>query len=154
MQQTKLDRWLREKYAYITHVYCNTKPASIPDNVESKELNAESGVPFRYQLSSIHSSAISGLVKQLESENITYTSRVADRQRWYSRWINNPKKSFSYRVFWVALLFAGLLFAVSPVPRLAWQYLSEDAVETPVDKKKEPSMQEKLAERRDKLGVF
>ncbi len=129
MQQTKLDRWLRSKYAYTTHVYANTKPATLSSDVTVEEYAPELGKPYRYRITSADDAVIEELTAQLSRENITYTSRVEDRDEWYSKWINNPQKSFTYRLVWLVafLLFVGI--AVSPLPRLVWSFLDSPSAE-------------------------
>ncbi len=126
MQQTKFDRWLREKYAYITHVYSNTKPEVIPGGVHLVEVNRRDGAPYRYIYSSRNKGVIERLVHRLERENITFTSRVEDLDVWYGSLINNPKKSFSYRLFWIACLVGIGVFALSPAPLRIWEVISAD----------------------------
>lgn len=126
MQQTKLDRHLREKYSFVTHVFSNTKPKEIPAGVRCDELDREKGAPYKFRYSSRKYALIQKLARCLESENITYTSRVVDRKVWYGKWINNPRKSFSYRMFWISLLVAIVAFAFSPLPGMLVAYINAE----------------------------
>ena len=153
MQQTKLDRFLREKYAYITHIFSNTKPAEIPRGVRFEELDRENGAPFRYRFSSKKYHLIEKLAKQLESENITYTSRVSDRKIWYRGLINNSKKSFSYRLLWMGLVAAMVGFAFSPIPKRIVAYIqAEEVVAKPGEEKE--SMVDRIVKIGDKLDSY
>lgn len=117
---------MREKYSFITYVFSNTKPQGVPKGVRVEELDREQGAPYKYKFSSRKYHLIRALAERLESENITYTSRVADRKVWYGKWINDPKKSFSYRLVWIAFLIALGCLAISPAPKVIWKYVNTE----------------------------
>ena len=129
MQQTKLDRWMREKFAYVTRVYSNTAPEKIPAGIKVEELDLQRGAPYRFRFSSTTPEKIDRLARQMEKKNITYTSRVEDRDVWYGKFINNPQKSFTYRIFWIGCIFAVVAFAFSPFPKMLWEYASSEDTE-------------------------
>ena len=153
MQQTKLDRHLREKYSFVTSVFSNTKPQNIPRGIRVEELDRERGAPYRYRYSSRKYVYIEQLARSLESENITYTSRVTDRNVWYGKWINNPKKSFTYRMVFIGLLVATICFAFSPLPGMLVAYIN---AEEEVEKPKEPkaSVFARIKKTGEKLNSF
>jgi len=153
MQQTKLDRHLREKYSFVTSVFSNTKPKNIPRGVRVEELERESGAPYRYRYSSRKYVHIEQLARCLESENITYTSRVVDRKVWYGKWINNPRKSFTYRMVFIGLLVATICFAFSPLPGILVAYIN---AEEEVEKPKEPkaSVFARIKKTGEKLNTY
>ncbi len=133
MQQTKLDRHLRQKYSFVTHVFSNTKPKEIPRGIRCEELDRQKGAPYRFRFSSRKYELIARLALSLESENITYTSRVVDRKVWYGKWINNPRNSFTYRMVWIGLFVVIVAVALSPLPGMLMAYI--EAEEKPDDPK-------------------
>ena len=136
MQQTIFDQWLRKKLIYINRVYCNTLPGSLPLGLQVEEAPDESGGRYLYKLSTRSETVLEELSEALQSENITYTSRVEDRKVWYNRWLNNPHKSFTYRMAWLGILFSIVIFILSGAPMRIWEKLTEEeaAVEEVNDK--------------------
>lgn len=139
MQQTAIDRWLRKKFIYITRVYCNTLPNDIPPGMLVEESPEESGGRFLYKLSTRSDKDLAEFVEAMSYQNITYTSRVEDRPVWYARYLNNPHKSVTYQMIWVAIGIVFLTVCVTGGPQKLWAYLTaeevvaEEIVEAPVN---------------------
>lgn len=138
MQQTPLDRWLRKKFIYITRIYCNTLPTSLPTGLDVEEAPEESGGRFLYKMSTRSEGVLQEVLQSMRDANITYTSRVEDRNVWYSRYLNNPHKSFTYRCVWVTMGLSGLILSLSGLPQKLLAHLLDDGqaieevVEAPV----------------------
>ena len=129
MQQTSLDRWLRKKFIYINRVYCNTLPqGSLPFGVGVEEAPEESGGRYLYKISTRSERVLGRITEQLESENITYTSRVEDRRTPLNWLFNHPHKSFTMRLIWVLIGLAGTAFSLSGMPQKIWAVLNEEEV--------------------------
>lgn len=129
MQQTAFDRWLRKKFIYITRIYCNTLPSEIPPGLRVEEAPEESGGRYLYKISSSSERLVNRVADAMRMENITYTSRVEDKQAWYSRWLNDPRKSFTYRLAWMGVGLAGLAFSVLGGPQKLWSIINEEEPE-------------------------
>lgn len=133
MQQTTLDQWLRRKLIYINRIYCNTLPGSLPMGLQVEEAPDESGGRYLYKLSTRSEAVLSELAESMRRENITYTSRVEDRQVWYNGLLNNPHKSFTWRIAWLGI-YAGLaIFILSGAPLKIWSRLSGEEVAEETD---------------------
>lgn len=136
MQQTALDRWLRNKFVYITRVYCNTLPSDLPTGLTVEEAPEESGGRFLYKLSTTSDKILSGVLEQMRNQNVTYTSRIEHRKVWYGKFLTDPHKSFTYRCVWTGLAVGGLLLSLSGLPQRLLDYLladenMEEVVEVP-----------------------
>ena len=125
MQQTKLDQWLRKKLIYINRVYCNTLPEKLPFGLQLEEAPEESGGRYLYKLSTRSETVLADLAKALRRENITYTSRIEDRQVWFHGLLNNPHKSFTYRMAWLGIYAGIAIFILSGAPLKIWRNLNE-----------------------------
>lgn len=121
MQQTSFDRWLRKKYVYYTQVYCNTLPREMPDKISVEETTRETGGRYLYRLTTTDDSALVEVSKRLESENITYTSRVAEKAGMAARLFNDPFKSFTYRIAWAIFIIIILSIILSGLPVYIWK---------------------------------
>lgn len=133
MQQTSLDLWLRRKFVYINRVYCNTLPEQLPLGLRVEEAPEESGGRFLYKITTRSEDLLKELVTSLQSHNITYTSRVDDGDGWFVKYLNDPHRSFTFRVVWVLIIVSFVAFAVSGLPQYIWQKLTEEEVEEVVE---------------------
>ena len=134
MQQTNLDRWLRKKYVYTTHVYCNTLPRALPDDVVVDETTEEAGGMYLYRLLVPNDAALNELTARLEVENITYTSRVADETAASGKFFNNPNKSFTMQLAWLIFVLIIVGIIASGIPTRLWLKYTADVDE--IGKKK------------------
>ena len=130
MQQTQIDRWLRKKYVYISHVYCNTLPQGLPYGVTVEETTADCGGRYRYRLTPKNDKILDELTAHLEVANITYTSRIADHEGMGDKMLNDPNKSFTMQVAWLIFIIAILSIIFSGLPVHLWNTLSADEEET------------------------
>lgn len=137
MQQTKLDLWLRRKFVYINRVYCNTLPDLLPLGLQVEEAPEESGGRYLYKLTTRSERILKDLVQALELQNITYTSRVDDIHAWYTRFLNNPHKSFTFTMVWAMIGFTGFVFAISGAPQKIWAALMDEEEEVAEEAKPE-----------------
>ncbi|MCB1077228.1 MAG: hypothetical protein KDM63_02130 [Verrucomicrobiae bacterium] len=149
MQQTNLDLWLRRKFVYITRVYCNTLPERIPLGMVVEEAPEESGGRYLYKLSTRSENLLRELVSSLETANITYTSRVEDRQVWFTKLLTDPHRSFTFRVVWVIIVFCIAMFLLLGGPQKIWAKLTEE--EKPKEEKKEVSDEAKVFKKTDAM---
>ncbi len=128
MQQTALDRWLRRKYVYINRIYCNVLPDDIPAGVDLEEAHEESGGRFRYMLTPESDDILSDTVEEFRLNNITFTSRVDNKDGWLAKWLNRPNKSVTYEVAWIVMLILVGAFCASPLPNTLYGKLMADEI--------------------------
>lgn len=137
MQQTTFDRYLRKKYVLYSQVYCNTLPREIPPNISVEETTKDTGGRYLYRLTTTDEVALVEVSKRLESENITYTSRVGEKSGLAARLFNDPFKSFTYRVAWIIFIIIILSIILSGLPVYIWKTYTV----RPEEKTKEAGME-------------
>ncbi len=126
MQQTSFDRWLQRRFVHQTRFYCNTLPRALPRGVHLEENDAEKGGRYLYRITALDERTIGQITGALEAENITYTSRIADRAGIAARLFSNPNRSFTMTVLWISFGLVLLVLVFSDLPGEAWQWLTSD----------------------------
>ena len=130
MQLTRLDRYLRERFVYETHVYTLRLPESIPAGAIAEELPETPGRKFRHRFILRDDKAVGALIENLRNANQMFTTRVVDREAWYVPLIAPHGKSVTWWLIW-AVVTAAALFGVVYVAKIAWanEELRKNAVE-------------------------
>ena len=109
MQLTQIDRWLRERFIYQTHVYTMRLPESgLSRQVTIEELEETPGRRYRYRLVVNAKRDLESLLTALRSGNQMFVTRVVETDPWYRPIIAPRGKSFFFRTFWWAAV-AGLV---------------------------------------------
>ena len=139
MQKTGLDRYLQMKYVYVCKVYCNTLPPSVPEGAILEETTHESGGRYLYCFTVADDVQLNELTAVFELNNITYTSRISEKEGLVGKLFNNPGKSFTLQVAWLCFTVIVLTVIFSGLPVRLWTYLSagEEVVKRPVPVKTE-----------------
>ena len=119
MQLTRLDRYLRERFVYETHVYTLRLPESIPAGTIAEELPDNPGRKFRHRFILRNDKAVSVLIQNLRNANQMFTTRVVDREAWYVPLIAPQGKSVTWWLIWAAVAAAGI-FGLVHVAKMAW----------------------------------
>lgn len=130
MQKTPIDRWLQKKFVYVSHIYCNTLPDTVPPEAKLEETTEETGGRYLYKFTVRDDATMNKLTAHLEVANITYASRVADGTGWANKLFNDPKKSFTMQVFWLIFIIVVASIILSGYPVKLWNELSADDNET------------------------
>jgi hypothetical protein len=119
MQLTRLDRWLRQKFVYETHVYTLRPPESLPPGVIAEELPESPGRRYKHRFILRSESAVAELIGQLREANQMFTTRVVDREAWYVALIAPQGKSISWWFVWLGIT-AVAVFGLVHLGRMAW----------------------------------
>jgi len=119
MQLTRLDRWLRERFVYETHVYTLRLPEAVPPGVIAEELPESPGRRFKHRFIVRSDAAVQRLIDQLREGNQMFTTRVVDREAWYVPLIAPHGKSITWWFVWLGVT-AGVVFCLVHLGRLAW----------------------------------
>jgi hypothetical protein len=119
MQLTRLDRWLRERYVYETHIYTLRLPESIPSGIIAEELPESPGRKFRHRFVLRSDRAVAALIEQLRDGNQMFTTRVVDREAWYVPLIAPNGKSITWWFIWLGLTIV-VVFTLVHLGRTAW----------------------------------
>lgn len=119
MQLTRLDRYLRERFVYETHVYTLRLPASIPAGAIAEELPESPGRKFKHRFILRSDKAVASLIEELRSANQMFTTRVVDREAWYVPLLAPNGKSVTWWVVWAGVT-AVIVFGLIYVGKIAW----------------------------------
>jgi len=119
MQLTRLDRYLRERFVYETHIYTLRLPASIPAGAIAEELPESPGRKFKHRFILRSDKAVSDLIDELRSANQMFTTRVVDREAWYVGLVAPHGKSVTWWLIWAGIT-AVLVFGLVCVGKMAW----------------------------------
>jgi hypothetical protein len=119
MQLTRLDRYLRERFVYETHVYTLRLPESIPAGTIAEELPDTPGRKFRHRFILRNDKAVGMLIANLRNSNQMFTTRVVDREAWYVPLIAPQGKSVTWWLIWASVTAAGI-FGLVQVAKIAW----------------------------------
>lgn len=119
MQLTRLDRYLRERFVYETHVYTLRLPASIPAGAIAEELPETPGRKFRHRFILRSDKAVGALIDELRNANQMFTTRVVDREAWYVPLIAPNGKSITWWLVW-AMVTALIVCGLAYLANMAW----------------------------------
>lgn len=137
MQQTALDRWLRQEFVYVCQVYANSLPDSLPGGVVLEDAGEDFLGRYRYCFTTRNDRQLNELTARLEVANITYTSRVAERDGALARLFNRPDKSFTLQMIWLIVSLIVIAVSFSGLPLRLWITLTAD--DDPVVEKPRPA---------------
>jgi len=126
MQKTKFDHWLLRKYVHINRIYFNTMPSAIPRGMDFLEAEGESGGRYKYRCSTRDEFLAKELCEVFVNENITFASRVDERDTSFANFVGNPKRSVTMMLIWIGLTFMAILFTVSGVTQMALSAILQD----------------------------
>ncbi len=119
MQLTRLDRYLRERFVYETHVYTLRLPAAIPPGTIAEELPDSPGRKFKHRFILRSDKAVRQLIDELRNANQMFTTRVVDREAWYVPLLAPNGKSVTWWLVWAGITAVGVLGLVQ-VAKMAW----------------------------------
>jgi hypothetical protein len=126
MQQTSFDQWLRRKFLFVTQIYCNTLPEDLPEELAVEEADEESGGRYRYTMSTRDELLVADAVECFRMQNVTYTTRVHDRDVWFAKYLNSRTKSMTFRIVWLCMFLALVGFVFSGAPLAIYHYVMDD----------------------------
>lgn len=108
MQLTKIDRWIREKLIYRTHIYTMRLPeAGLPSGVLVEELEDSPTRKFRYRLIANAERDVNLVITTLKEANQMFATRIEEANPWYKKIVAPEGKSFAFRLMWIG--FAAIL---------------------------------------------
>ncbi len=119
MQLTRLDRYLRSRFVYETHIYTLRLPASIPAGTIAEELPESPGRKFKHRFILRSDKAVQELIEELRSANQMFTTRVVDREAWYVPLLAPNGKSVTWWLVWACFTAMGV-FGLIHVAKIAW----------------------------------
>ncbi|HBM78318.1 MAG TPA: hypothetical protein DD438_09410 [Verrucomicrobiales bacterium] len=119
MQLTPIDRWLRERFIYQTHVYTMRLPESgLSGQVTIEVLGESPSRRYRYRLVVNAKRDLESLLTALRSGNQMFATRIVETDPWYRPIIAPKGKSFFFRTFWWTVTAGCIAIALSLTYRI------------------------------------
>ena len=112
MQLTHFDRWLREKFAYETHIHTLSPPASIPAGIRAVKRPELAGQRYQNLFITRSSKAADLLIHQLKANGQMYTTRIVNRKAWFVPLIAPRDKSVTWWLISVIIFTTSAYFAL------------------------------------------
>lgn len=109
MQLTKLDRWLKERFIYETHIFTLRLPeGGLPRGVVIEDVECKKAGDYRHKLVIKDNDLADEVLTILKTNKLMYATHIVEGKHWYNQRIAPDGKSFTYRwVFrFVALVLA------------------------------------------------
>ena len=98
MQLTKLDRWLKERFIYETHIFTLRLPeCKLPKGVEIEDVEQNKGGDYRHRIMIKDNEIAQNVMKLLKEDHIMHATHVVEGKNWYNQRIAPEGKSFTYR---------------------------------------------------------
>lgn len=96
MQLTRFDRFLREKFVYITHIQTLRPVELLPKGVQSADLPDAAGKRYKHLYIANSSNAADALINHLKENGQMFTTQIVDRDAWFIPFIAPKDKSVSW----------------------------------------------------------
>lgn len=104
MQLTKLDRWLKERFIYETHIFTLRIPeGGLPQGVEISEVDQKKSGDYRHRLVIKDNKLAEEVMQHLKEKHIMHATHVVEGDNWYNQRIAPKGKSFTF--MWVLRFF-------------------------------------------------
>lgn len=115
MQQTRLDRWLKEKFVHETHVLTLSEPPFVPRGVKLEEQQVTISNRFKYRMVIRDRRQLEATLQALADTNQTFSTKVEARRTVLRRFFDDSQGgSFTWRlvgyVFWIIVVFIAIYY--------------------------------------------
>ena len=107
MQLTRIDRWLRNKLAYETHIQTLRLPDRIPRGIRVIDLPNDPGKRYKHLLIARHAKDADAMIEILRENSQMYATHIVDRHGLIVRILCPADKSLTWRVI------SGILILIS-----------------------------------------
>ena len=98
MPLTKLDRWLKERFIYETHIFTLRLPeCKLPKGVEIEDVEQSKSGDYRHRIMIKDNEIAQNVMKLLKEDHIMHATHVVEGKNWYNQRIAPEGKSFTYR---------------------------------------------------------
>ena len=112
MQLTKLDRWLKERFIYETHIFTLRLPEEgLPKEVVVKDLEENKGGDYRHRLIIQDNKVAEQVVEFLKQHQIMHATHIVEGKHWYNHRIAPVGKSFTFQ--WIMRSLTGVVIGFS-----------------------------------------
>jgi hypothetical protein len=97
MQLTKLDRWLKERFIYETHIFTLRLPErELPSGVRVEDIEQNKGGDYRHRIMIKDNGIAQNMMQLLKEDHIMHAVHVVEGKNWYNQRIAPEGKSFTY----------------------------------------------------------
>ena len=118
MQQTRLDRWLKEKFVLETHVLTLSEPPHVPAGVKLEPQELTMSNRFKFRMIVRDRRELERTLQALVDANQTFTTKVQPRKTVLRRVFDDPLgASFTWRVVGYAI---GATLAILAYQHIPW----------------------------------
>ena len=105
MQLTKLDRWLKERFIYETHIFTLRLPErELPAGVRVEDIEQNKGGDYRHRIMIKDNEIAENVTRILKEDHIMHATHIVEGKNWYNQRIAPEGKSFTYR--WILRFFS------------------------------------------------
>lgn len=112
MQLTRLDRWLKERFIYETHIFTLRLPeGDMPNGVTVAELEQNKRGDYRHRIRIKNNKAADDVIALLKQNHIMHAIHVVEGKNWYNSRIAPKGKSFTYMWIFRFFSFIGICIA-------------------------------------------
>ncbi len=112
MQLTRFDRFLREKFVYITHIQTLRPSELVPKGIRAVDLPDAPGKRYKHLYIAKSSKAADALISYLKENGQMYTTQVVDRDAWFVPFIAPKEKSVTWWLISTAFIATCVFFAL------------------------------------------
>jgi len=113
MQLTKLDRWLKERFIYETHIFTLRIPdEALPDGVTVHPMEENKGGDYNHRLIIKDNELAEYVVDLLKRNQVMHATHVMESKNWYNKHIA-PKHNGSFTYKWILRFFSLVLVCIA-----------------------------------------
>lgn len=111
MQLTKLDRWLKERYIYETHIFTLRLPQEgLPSGVVLEELDSQKSGDYKHKLIIQDNDLADDVLILLKNNKLMFATYVVEGKHWYNKRIAPDGQSFTYQ--WIFRIITVIVLCV------------------------------------------
>lgn len=104
MQLTRLDRWLKERFIYETHIFTLRLPEDgLPAGVRVEEVEQKRSSDYKHRLIVKDNKLADRVIEDLKENHIMHATHVVEGKHWYNKRLSPKGKSFTF--MWILRLF-------------------------------------------------
>ena len=108
MQPTKLDRWLKERFIYETHIFTLRLPErELPAGVRVEDIEQNKGGDYRHRIMIKDNEIAENVTRILKEDHIMHATHIVEGKNWYNQRIAPEGKSFTYT--WISRFFSMII---------------------------------------------
>jgi len=111
MQLTRFDRWLREKYAYETHIKTLRAPDEVPRNIKCIDLPDEPGRRYKHLFIANRTKDVDEFLNILRENSQMYETQIIEKNSLFVRIVAPKEKSLTWSIFSMIVIGSCVVFA-------------------------------------------